>query len=73
MRLCGCTRDARHGTQVFGATVEDMERLRIRNLYEAELDLEGLVVDSADEEAGQQGQQGEEGGKQGGEGPAKSA
>lgn len=50
-----------------------MERLRIRNLYEAELDLEGLVVDSADEEAGQQGQQGQEGGKQGGEGPAKSA
>ncbi|KXZ52969.1 hypothetical protein GPECTOR_8g341 [Gonium pectorale] len=36
--------------KIFGATVEDMERLRIKNLYEAELDLEGMVVDSADEQ-----------------------
>lgn len=26
-----------------------MDRLRIKNLYEAELDLEGMVMDTADE------------------------
>lgn len=42
--------------QTFGATEEDLERLRIKNLYEAELDLEGMVgaegADEAEEEAG---------------------
>ncbi|KAG2491531.1 hypothetical protein HYH03_010104 [Edaphochlamys debaryana] len=36
--------------KIFGATIEDMEKLRIRNLYEAELDLEGMV-DTDDEAA----------------------
>ncbi|EFJ51676.1 hypothetical protein VOLCADRAFT_116322 [Volvox carteri f. nagariensis] len=36
--------------QIFGATIEDMERLRIRNLYEAELDLEGMIADSTDDD-----------------------
>ncbi|KAG2451022.1 hypothetical protein HYH02_004292 [Chlamydomonas schloesseri] len=35
--------------KIFGATREDMERLRIKNLYEAELDLEGMVMDTSDE------------------------
>eukprot|EP00198_Chlamydomonas_reinhardtii_P005783 XP_001695119.1 predicted protein [Chlamydomonas reinhardtii] len=35
--------------KIFGATREDMDRLRIKNLYEAELDLEGMVMDTADE------------------------
>ncbi|KAG2428421.1 hypothetical protein HXX76_011541 [Chlamydomonas incerta] len=35
--------------KIFGATREDMDRLRIKNLYEAELDLEGMVLDTADE------------------------
>ncbi|GLC45907.1 hypothetical protein PLESTF_000711100 [Pleodorina starrii] len=37
--------------KIFGATVEDMERLRIRNLYEAELDLEGMMAGTSDDDA----------------------
>ncbi|GFR52958.1 hypothetical protein Agub_g15631 [Astrephomene gubernaculifera] len=42
--------------KIFGATLEDMERLRIRNLYEAELDLEGMMgaEEQEEEEQGQQ-------------------
>ncbi|GIL93335.1 hypothetical protein Vretifemale_20745 [Volvox reticuliferus] len=36
--------------KIFGATIEDMERLRIRNLYEAELDLEAMIADSTDDD-----------------------
>ena len=35
--------------QIFGATEEDLSRLRIKNLYEAELDLEALVAEDDDD------------------------